>query len=82
MVVNTYPYILLTSSLLPILKKRKNEHAIIVNIASSAGIYPEPYAAIYACTKVFDKYFSEALRMEQNQKGETLEVLTVCPMII
>lgn len=79
--INSYPYILLTRALLPQLKSR-GQVTTIVNMASSAGNQPQPYAAIYSCTKAFDLFFSEALSHEQLSSGGNLEVLTVSPMIV
>ncbi len=73
-IVNTYPYVLLTRALLPSLRK----NSLIVNLASSASFQPLPLLSIYAASKVFDRFFSEALRIEQSQ----FEVLTVCPMYV
>ncbi|TNV76713.1 hypothetical protein FGO68_gene2625 [Halteria grandinella] len=75
--VNTFPYILLTCALLPELEKNKS---LIVNLASSASWQPGPYQAIYACTKAFDRFFSDALYSEL--KSKQVEVLTVCPMYV
>lgn len=80
-VINTYPYVLMTRALLPILKKRKDNRSVIVNMASSASFFPEPYVAIYSATKCFDKFFSEALRYELSQSSN-IEVLTVNPMFV
>lgn len=77
--MNTYPYVLLTRALLPQLKRRK-ELTSIVNLASSASFIPGPYSAIYHCTKVFDRFFSEALAIEL--KSTQIEVMTVCPMYV
>jgi short-subunit dehydrogenase len=77
-IVNTYPYVLLTCALLPTLMKAPK--SLIVNLASSASFQPGPYQGIYSCTKVFDRFYSEALQSELQSKG--VEVLTVCPMYV
>lgn len=79
-ILNSYPYVLLTSALLPQLKERKVGKTAVVNMASSAGFGAQPYAQTYAATKAFDLFFSEAIRMEL--LGSNVEVLTVCPMIV
>ena len=58
--------------------------ACIINLSSSASFQPQPFTSIYASTKVFDRFFSESLRieLEQNPKSSHLEVLTVCPMFV
>jgi uncharacterized protein len=60
------------------------KRACIVNLASSASFMPLPYSAIYGCTKVFDRFFSESLRIEldQSNKSQHIEVMTVCPMFV
>ena len=64
-IVNTYPYVLLARALLPYLQKRGADgRSTIVNLASSASFFPLPYSAIYSSTKVFDRFFSEALSIE------------------
>lgn len=78
-ITNTYPYVLLTKVLLSSLKNRKGQ-SIIVNLSSSASFLPTPLMAVYSCTKVFDRYLSESLRVEL--KDSNVEVLTVCPMFV
>ena len=75
--VNTYPYVLLTKALLPIMSK--SHKSMIVNMSSSASFFPEPFAAVYSATKVFNRYFSESMRHE---KMKNVEILTVCPMFV
>ena len=77
-IVNTFPYVLLTRALLPNLKQKSK--SLIVNLASSASFQAIPSLQVYAATKVFDRFFSEALRSELKNTG--IEVLTVCPMYV
>ena len=81
-IVNTYPYVLMTSALLPLLKQRGNFKSCIVNLSSSASFQPAPLLGLYAATKVFDRFFSEALWQELSQSGSPIEVMTVCPMFV
>ena len=81
-IVNTYPYVLMTSALLPLLKQRGNFKSCIVNLSSSASFQPAPILGLYAATKVFDRFFSEALWQELSQSGSSIEVMTVCPMFV
>jgi uncharacterized protein len=77
--VNTYPYVLMTRALLPLLRKRKGSNTLIVNVSSSASFQPLPFQNVYACTKVFDRFFSVALQTELTQAAHNIEVLTICP---
>jgi short-subunit dehydrogenase len=65
---------------MPQLKKRKSRTSI-VNLASSASFLPGPYSQIYHCTKVFDRFFSQALRSELLGTSN-IDVMTVCPMYV
>lgn len=49
----------------------------IINIASTAALYPIPYAAVYAGTKAYVLSLSEALNFEYSRKG--IRVMAVCP---
>lgn len=73
----------MTSTLLPLMLSSK-KRACIVNLSSCASFMPLPYSAIYASTKVFDRFFSESLRIElaQSNKSQNIEVMTVCPMFV
>jgi uncharacterized protein len=49
----------------------------IINISSTAGFQPIPFASIYSATKAFLTTFSLAL--EQELRGAGVSVVTVCP---
>lgn len=49
----------------------------IIQLASSAGFFPQKYFAIYAASKSYVLSFSRALREELKKKG--IWVTTVCP---
>jgi uncharacterized protein len=65
----------LTFRLLPSMLERRQGG--IVNVSSTAGFQPIPYAALYAATKSFLTNFSLGLAEELRPRGVT--VVTVCP---
>ena len=65
----------LTYSLLPSLLEQR--HKGIINVSSTAGFQPIPYAAMYSATKAFLTAFSLAL--EQELRAYDVTVVTVCP---
>ncbi len=65
----------LTHLLLPGMRQRKSGK--ILNISSVAGLQSCPNFAVYAATKAFVLYFSEALREELSSEG--ISVTAVCP---
>jgi short-subunit dehydrogenase len=79
-VVNTYPYTFLTHKLLHKLKSRKTKSALIT-ISSSITVSPTAFDAIYACTKVFELYQMESVRLE-NLKSKNLDFLVINPMYV
>lgn len=50
---------------------------VIINVASTAAMQPDPYMAIYGATKAFLLSFSNALWGEYRSKG--IRVLALCP---
>lgn len=80
-VVNTYPYVLLTKALIPRLKGRGLRSAI-VTVSSSISIMPAPYQMTYCCTKKFERDWAEALRVEMLKECPNVEVYTLCPMYV
>lgn len=66
----TYP-VLLTKALLPRLETK----ALVINIASIAGLTVTPFNAVYGATKAFSHAFSLNLSAEYPH----LDVLSVCP---
>lgn len=49
----------------------------ILIVSSTASFQPVPYMATYAATKVFDRYFAEALAEEVKEYG--IRVCALCP---
>jgi short-subunit dehydrogenase len=56
---------------------RRRRRGAIVNVSSTAGFQPFPYAAIYGATKAFLNSFSEALHEELRGSGVRIQAL--CP---
>jgi uncharacterized protein len=73
--LNNQAIVELTYSLLPALLERKQMG--IINISSTAGFQPIPFASMYCATKAFLTAFSLALEQELRSTGMT--VVTVCP---
>lgn len=65
----------LTHLLLPSMRQRRSGK--ILNISSVAGLQSCPNFAVYAASKAYVLWFSEALREEL--AGEGISVTTVCP---
>jgi short-subunit dehydrogenase len=65
----------LTYSLLPSLME--HPQAGIINVSSTAGFQPIPYASLYAATKSFLTSFSLGLQEELRSSG--VSVVTLCP---
>eukprot|EP00347_Sterkiella_histriomuscorum_P006355 403353077 len=81
-VVNTYPYTLLTRHLLHKLNERKTKSAII-NICSSIVVNPCAFDAMYASTKVYELFQMESLRREQAKvKDNKVDFLTLNPAYV
>lgn len=72
--LNNQAVVELTFHLLPSLIE---ERGGIINVASTAGFQPIPYAAVYAATKSFLISFSLGLEQEVRPHGVT--VVTLCP---
>jgi short-subunit dehydrogenase len=73
--LNNQAIVELTYSLLPAMLERKQKG--IINVSSTAGFQPIPFASAYAATKAFLTAFSLALEQELRSAGVT--VVTVCP---
>jgi short-subunit dehydrogenase len=73
--LNNQAIVELTYSLLPALLERRQKG--IINISSTAGFQPIPFASAYSATKAFVTTFSLALEQELRASGVT--VVTVCP---
>ncbi len=74
MMVNMVALTELTHALLPIMEK---QGGAVMNISSLASDVFIPDFAVYAATKAYVTYFSEALRLECKEKN--IPVLAVCP---
>jgi short-subunit dehydrogenase len=73
--LNNQAIVELTYSLLPGMLERRQKG--IINISSTAGFQPIPFASVYSATKAFVTAFSLALEQELRSAGVT--VVTVCP---
>src|SRR5258707_7464624 len=73
--LNNEAIVELTYNLLPGMLERRQKG--IVNISSTAGFQPIPFASAYSATKAFVTTFSLALEQELRSVGVT--VVTVCP---
>ena len=73
--LNTLALVELTHFLLPGMIARGR--GAVINVSSTAGFQPMPYAAVYAATKAFVTSFSVALAEEVRASGIT--VVTLCP---
>lgn len=73
--LNNEAIVELTYNLLPGMLERQQKG--IINISSTAGFQPIPFASAYSATKAFLTTFSLALEQELRSTGVT--VVTVCP---
>jgi hypothetical protein len=73
--LNNQAIVELTYSLLPRMLERPQKG--IINISSTAGFQPIPFASAYSASKAFLTTFSLALEQELRAAGVT--VVTVCP---
>jgi len=78
--VNTLGPMAVTHAFLPAMIKRGSGH--VVNIASAAGLLPNPRMSVYAASKWAVLGWSESLRLELEALGKNLHVLTVTPSYI
>jgi len=60
----------------------KNKFGRIINIASAAGLTPNPGMTVYAASKWAAVGWSDSLRVELEQNNESVKVLTVMPSYI
>jgi short-subunit dehydrogenase len=79
--VNTYPYAFLTHSLLPLLKLKPHRKTLVLSICSVISFLPSSYDAIYAATKVFERFQFESIRMENRGLNE-IEFLLLHPQYV
>jgi short-subunit dehydrogenase len=73
--LNNQAIVELTYSLLPGMLERPRKG--IINISSTAGFQPVPFASAYSATKAFLTTFS--LSLEHELRGTGVSVVTVCP---
>lgn len=73
--VNCLAVVHLTRLFLPRMVERKRGWVLVM--ASTASFQPVPYLSTYAATKVFDRFFAQALAAEVAQFG--IKVTTLCP---
>ena len=73
--LNNQAIVELTYSLLPGMLGRAQKG--IINVSSTAGFQPIPFASAYSATKAFVTTFSLALEQELRRSG--VAVVTVCP---
>lgn len=68
----------LTSAFLPAMVERRR--GAILNVASTAGMQPLPYAAGYSAAKAYALTFSEAIHQEVQGQGVTVTALAPGPV--
>ena len=73
--LNNEAVVELTYGLLPSMLEQR--YRGIINVSSTAGFQPIPYASLYAATKAFVTTFSLAL--EQELRAHNVTVVTICP---
>ncbi|HUC54387.1 MAG TPA: SDR family oxidoreductase [Candidatus Cybelea sp.] len=73
--LNNAAVVELTYSLLPLLME--HPQAGIINVSSTAGFQPIPYASLYAATKSFVTSFS--LGLQEELRSSRVTVVTLCP---
>lgn len=73
--LNNAAVVELTYSLLPSLMEHLQ--AGIINVSSTAGFQPIPYASLYAATKSFLTSFS--LGLQEELRSSRISVVTLCP---
>ena len=75
--VNALGMMRVTHFLLPNMIKRNTGY--VVNIASAAGLTPNPGMAVYAASKWAAVGWSESLRLELEKDASNVKILTVMP---
>jgi all-trans-retinol dehydrogenase (NAD+) len=78
--VNVLGVMAVTNAFLPAMLARGQGH--VVNIASAAGLLPNPRMSVYAGSKWAVLGWSESLRLELEQAGKEMRVTTVTPSYI
>ena len=73
--VNCMAAVALTHLVLPDMLAKSD--GVVINVASTAALQPDPYMAVYGATKSFLLSFSEALWAENRRRG--IRVVALCP---
>jgi uncharacterized protein len=73
--VNCMAAVALTHLVLPGMLIKSD--GVVINVASTAALQPDPYMAVYGATKAFLLSFSEALWAENRHRG--VRVVALCP---
>ena len=77
-VVNTYSYAFMAHKFLPLMKKR-NKRSLLLTISSIITTSPAAYDGVYACTKAFEQYQMESLRLENDHLQSNTDFLIIKP---
>ena len=60
-----------------VIKQMKNRgKGAIINLSSASDMMPLPLFSVYSASKIFVKYFSDAIREEYAQYGLTIQCLS------
>ncbi len=78
--INVEAVMQVTRLLLPSIIARKSGH--IINIASAAGLTPNPRMSVYAASKWAVLGWSESLRLEMESEHPGIKVTTIAPSYI
>lgn len=83
LLVNTLAPMRLVSRLLPAMIDDDGRAKRILNVASAAGIVPNPRMSVYAASKAAAMTWSDTLRLELEQAGhDHVSVTTFCPSYV
>ncbi|MEC3956047.1 SDR family oxidoreductase [Nocardia sp. CDC153] len=83
MAINSLAPMYITLEFLPAMVANKGNEARVLNIASSAGLVANPRMSVYAASKWAALGWSDSVRLELEQSGNThVTFTTVCPTYI
>jgi 17beta-estradiol 17-dehydrogenase / very-long-chain 3-oxoacyl-CoA reductase len=68
----------LTKYMIPILARQ--ERSLIINVSSISATVPAPYLSVYAGTKVYNRHFSNSIRLECASRG--IDVVAITPAYV
>ncbi|RWS25158.1 inactive hydroxysteroid dehydrogenase-like protein 1 [Leptotrombidium deliense] len=71
--VNLASMLVMTSKILPSMVERRK--GLIINVSSTAGLFPIPFMATYSSSKAYMDFFSRALNYEYRNYGVTVQSL-------